>query len=57
MPYIKIGLVRVLSVKYKMFYKIFDANMYYFDIKIKQKNTIGLAKRIVIFLRCSFLVA
>ena len=29
-------------------------NMYYVNIKIKKKNTIGLARRIVIFLHCSF---
>ena len=54
MPHIKIGLVRVLSVTYKTFHKNFTVNMYYFNIKIKKKNTIGLAKRIVIYLHCSF---
>ena len=54
MPPIKIGLVRVLSVTYKTFHKNFTVNMYYVNIKIKKKNTIGLAKRIVIFLHCSF---
>ena len=29
-------------------------NMYHVYIKIKKKNTIGLARRIVIFLHCSF---
>ena len=28
--------------------------MYYVNIKIKTKNTVGIAKRIVIFLHCSF---
>ena len=28
--------------------------MFYVNIKIKKKNTIGLAKRIVTFLHCSF---
>ena len=54
MPHIKIGRVRVLSVIYKTFHKNFTVNMYYVNIKIKKKNTIGLAKRIVIFLHCSY---
>ena len=54
MPHIKIELVRVLSVMYKTFHKNSTVNMYYVNIKIKKKNTIGLAKRIVIFLHCSF---
>ena len=54
MPHIKIELVRVLSVMYKTFHKNSTVNMYYVHIKIKKKNTIGLAKRIVIFLHCSF---
>ena len=54
MPHIKIGLVRVLSVIYKTFHKNFTVNMYYVNRKIKKKNTIALAQRIVIFLHCSF---
>ena len=54
MPHIKIELVRVLSVIYKTFHKNFTVNMYYVKLKIKKKNTIGLAQRIVIFLHCSF---
>ena len=56
MPHIKIGLVRVLSVIYKTLHKNFTLNMYYVNVKIKKKTTIGLAKRIVIFLHCSFQV-
>ena len=56
MPHIKIGLVRVLSVIYKTFHKNFRVTMYYVNRKIKNKNTIGLAQRIVIFLHCSFSV-
>ena len=53
MPHIRIGLVRVLSVIYKTFHKNFTVNMYCVNKKIKKKNTIGLAQRIVIFLHCS----
>ena len=55
MPHIKIGLVRVLSVIYKTLHKNFTLNMYYVNVKIKKKTTIGLAKGIVI-LHCSFQV-
>ena len=41
MPHIKIGLVRVLSVIYKTLHKNFTLNMYYFNVKIKKKTTIG----------------
>ena len=44
----------VLSVIYKTFHKNFTVNMYYVNRKIKKKNTIGLAQRIVIFLHCPF---
>ena len=52
MPHIKIRLVRGLSVIYKTFHKNFTVNMYYVNRKIKKKNTIGLAQRVVIFLHC-----
>ena len=45
MPHIKIERVRVLSVIYKTFHKNVTVRMYYVNIKIKKKNTIGLAKR------------
>ena len=50
----KIGLVRVSSVICKTLNTNFSVNMYYVNIKIKTKNTVGIAKRIVIFLHCSF---
>ena len=54
MPHIKIGLVRVLSVICLTLYTKFSINMHYVNIKIKTKNTVGVVKRIVIFLHCSF---
>ena len=56
MPHIKIGLVRVLSVicKSKTLHTNLSVNMYNVDIKIKTKNTAGIAKIIVIFLHCLF---
>ena len=50
----EIGLVRVSSVICKTLNTNFSVNMYYVNIKIKTKNTVGIAKRIVIFLHCSF---
>ena len=54
MPHIKIGLVRVLSVICKTLHTNLSVNMYNVNIKIKTKNTAGIAKIIVIFLHCSF---
>ena len=54
MPHIKIGLVRVLSVICKTLHTNLSVNMYYVNIKIKTKNTAGIAIAIVIFLYCSF---
>ena len=50
----KIGLVRVSSVICKTLHTNFSVNMYYVNTKIKTKNAVGIAKRIVIFLHCSF---
>ena len=54
MPHIKIGLVRVLSVICKTIHRNLSVNMYNVNIKIKTKNTAGIAKIIVIFLHCLF---
>ena len=50
MPHIKIGLVTVLSVICKTIHGNLSVNMYNVNIKIKTKNTAGIAKIIVIFL-------
>ena len=50
----KTGLVRVSSVICKTLHTNISVNMFYVNIKIKTKNTVGIAKRIVIFLHCSF---
>ena len=41
----KIGLVRVSSVICKTLHTNISVNMYYVNIKIKTKNTVGIAKK------------
>lgn len=41
-------------ISYMLIYTKFSINMHYVNIKIKTKNTVGVVKRIVIFLHCSF---
>ena len=53
MPLTKIGLVRVLSVICLTLHTNFSVNMHYVNTKIKTKITVGIAKKIVIFLNCS----
>ena len=43
----------IISYMLNSLYKI-SINMHYVNIKIKTKNTVGVVKRIVIFLHCSF---
>ena len=43
----KIGLVRVSSVICKTLNTNFSVNMYYVNVKIKTKNTVGIEKRML----------